>query len=382
MKKRGHGQILYQKAKTGKIHQWRAWTNGGEVVVEHGEMGGKLVINRYMAEPTNVGRANERTATEQAQFEVESLYKKRLDKKYCESIEEANETKFLPMLAHNSDVASKRKKITYPCYVQRKYNGLRCMANIRDGKVFLMSRGNKQYRVQHIEAQLKKILNKSDALDGELYNHNISLQDTNSLVKKWQPGQSEIINYVVYDYPLIKGKSLKQKKRIDYLMSMKEKVKDTNIIVSEVYTVNSWDEIVTYEKQFVAEGYEGAIIRTFDGDYEFGNRSDSLLKVKTFKDDEFVVVDHDVEISNINGNEIHAVVWICKNKFKSPDGTYKTFEVRPKGSFESRAEQLKNVNDYIGKKLTVKYFELTPDNIPFHGTGMHFRLEEDLPDES
>lgn len=377
----GKIKTLYQKAKTGKIHFWKAWAEGNEVVVEHGTLDGKSVVNRYTAEPTNVGKKNERNAEQQAIFEVNSLYNKKLDKKYCESIEEAEERKFLPMTAQNTDIPSKKAKITYPCYVQRKYNGLRCMANWRDKHIYLMSRGNKEYVVNHIQDQLKKILDKKDAFDGELYNHSISLQATNSLVKKWRRGESEIINYVIYDYPIINGKSLRQKERIDKLQTLKKLCKNTNIIIAEIFTANNWEEILAYEKQFIDEGYEGAIVRTFDGEYEFGNRSDSLLKVKTFKDDEFEVVDYDVEISNINGNEIHAVVWICKNKFESPDGTFKTFEVRPKGTFEERAEILRHVNDYIGKKLTVKYFELTPDNIPFHGVGLHFRLDEDLPDE-
>jgi len=377
-----YGNILYQKAKTGKIHQWRAWTNGGEVVVEHGTMGGKLVVNRYMAEPTNVGRANERNAKEQAIFEVESLYKKKLDKKYNDSIEEASEDKYLPMLAHNADIPSKRAKIKFPARVQRKYNGLRCMANWRNQSIFLMSRGNKQYNVHHIEEELAKILPTKDALDGELYNSNLSLQKINSLVKKWKPEESTIIEYHVYDYPYINGKSLVQSKRLAALKKLKEKFKGTHIVYVESYEVNSWEEIEAYEKQFVKEGYEGAIVRDLNGTYEFGNRSNALLKVKTFKDDEFEVVGYDIEKSNINGNEIEAVVWICKNKFKSPDGTYKNFEVRPKGTFIDRAEQLADVQSYIGKKLTVKYFELTPDNIPFHGTGMHFRLDEDLLDES
>ncbi|KKK86060.1 hypothetical protein LCGC14_2767050, partial [marine sediment metagenome] len=37
-------KTLYQKAKTGKIHYWKAWSEGGEVVVEHGAKGGKPIV--------------------------------------------------------------------------------------------------------------------------------------------------------------------------------------------------------------------------------------------------------------------------------------------------------------------------------------------------
>lgn len=381
IKKQKQIKTLYQKAKTGKIHFWKAWTDGGEVIVEHGTKDGKSVINRYMAEPTNIGRANARNAAQQAEFEVESLYRKKLDKKYCKTIKEALEDKFLPMTAHDSKIESKKAKITYPCFVQRKYNGLRCMAKW-DKSIRLISRGNKQYHVNHIEDQLKKILSKKDALDGEMYAHGVALAKINSLVKKWKPGKSNILNYVIYDYPIINGKSLKQKDRIEKLNELKNKVKDTNIVIADSFIVDSWEEIVACEKRFIKEGYEGAIVRTYEGEYEFGNRSNSLLKVKTFQDAEFEVVGYDVEKSDINGKKIDAVVWICKNDMESPDGAIKTFEVRPKGTFESRAKMLENVQDYIGKKLTVKFFDRTPDNIPFHGVGLVFRLEEDLPDES
>lgn len=256
------------------------------------------------------------------------------------------------------------------------------MANWRDGKIFLMSRGNKQYRVNHIEEQLTKLLDKKDSLDGELYVHSTPLATINSYVKKWKPGVSNVIEYHVYDVPHISGKSAIQADRVKHLAKLNKTFDKTNIKIVETHTANSWDEIVAFEKQFIKEGYEGAIVRLKDGIYEFGNRSDSLLKVKTFQDGEFKVTGFKVEASNINGKKIDAVVWVCKNDMKSPDGTIKTFEVRPKGTFEDRADQLKNVEKYIGKKLTVKYFDRTPDNIPFHATGMLFRLKEDLPDES
>jgi len=369
---------LYQKAKTGKIHFWQAWTENHEVIIEHGILDGRSVINRYTANATNVGKTNERTPAQQAIFEVDSLYKKKLDKKYCTSKKEAQEEKFLPMTANNTDVKSKRLKITYPCFVQRKYNGLRCMVNWRDNKIFLMSRGNKQYVVKHLEEQLTKILRKNDALDGEIYTHMLPLATINSLTKKWKPEDSRILEYHIYDYPYINGKNLPQEKRLSELQNLKTKCEGTNIIIVETLVANSWEEVVAYEKHFVAEGYEGAIVRTAEGLYNFGNRSNSLLKVKSFKDAEFEVVGYNTEISNINNNEIHAVIWICKNNMVSPDGSIKTFEVRPKGSLGDRSEQLLNAKDYIGKKLTVKYFDRTPDNIPFHGVGLHFRLKEDL----
>jgi hypothetical protein len=56
-------------------------------------------------------------------------------------------------------------------------------------------------------------------------------------------------------------------------------------------------------------------------------------------------------------------VFICKTK------AGQEFSVRPKGTHAQRSEWLKNIDSLIGKELTVKYAELTPDGIPFHPTG-------------
>ena len=39
------------------------------------------------------------------------------------------------------------------------------------------------------------------------------------------------------------------------------------------------------------KGYEGIIIRNIDGMYEFGFRSDNLIKLKVFDDKEFEIVE-------------------------------------------------------------------------------------------
>lgn len=44
---------LYTKQGV-KFRQWSCWVEGAEVVVEHGQMGGKLTQKRYTAEPKEV----------------------------------------------------------------------------------------------------------------------------------------------------------------------------------------------------------------------------------------------------------------------------------------------------------------------------------------
>lgn len=112
---------LYTKQGV-KFRQWSVWTEGAEVIVEHGQLGGKLTQKRYTAEPKNVGRANATTAEEQAIQEADAKVAKQLKTGYYYTIEEATDhVEFTPMKAQNSD--DYKHKLKFPCYIQPKLNG-------------------------------------------------------------------------------------------------------------------------------------------------------------------------------------------------------------------------------------------------------------------
>jgi DNA ligase-1 len=53
--------------------------------------------------------------------------------------------------------------------------------------------------------------------------------------------------------------------------------------------------------------------------------------------------------------------------------TEKEFHSNIKGTFEYLTEILENKDDYIGKLVTVKYFQLTPDGVPRFPFAIGFR---------
>ena len=112
--------------------------------------------------------------------------------------------------------------------------------------------------------------------------------------------------------------------------------------------VSTETELEQLHNEFVEEGYEGAIIRTGHGLYQFGYRSHDLLKVKAFKDNEYKIVGY----SNGVGKFIDCVIWVCE----TPEG--KQFRVVPKGTAKERSEWLKEANKHIDSWLKVKYFEM------------------------
>ena len=51
----------------------------------------------------------------------------------------------------------------------------------------------------------------------------------------------------------------------------------------------------------------------------------------------------------------------------------KEFHVRPKGTLQKRINHWRNINNLIGKMLTVEFQEWTPDGKPFHCRGVVVR---------
>jgi len=357
---------LYSKGKGKEIRVWRVQVDGPSIIVEHGRVDGKLQTVAKLAKGKNIGRANETTPIVQAVLQAKSMYKKQIDKGYFESIEEAENTVVvLPMLAHK--YTEKKHKIQYPCAVQTKLNGVRCNARWEGDEVKLFSRGGKPYDVKHISDSCKNYLPKGtgQAFDGEIYVHGMELQRINSLVKKPQP-DSVLLEFHIYDTFRIDNLEQSWVDRYSDLKGYWGRF--SNICpLRDVLTVEASGEkeVLQFEEEFVKEGFEGAIVRDHRGTYELSKRSNLLLKVKSFQDDEFEVIGF---LEDVRGG----VRWRCLTKDN------KEFRVVPMGSLPQRQEWFRTGDKYIGKMFKVKYFDFTPEGKPFHPVGICFRLEEDM----
>ena len=154
--------ILYGVEKNGKIKTWSAniylkginkKSDHAYATIEHGQQDGKKQMTvRDYTEGKNIGKKNETTPLLQC---IAETRKKWLDKLYQESYQETMPTpvqpeqhqdqsqdqsqeqeqqtstkKYFPMLAHKFEPASKTAKkntIIFPCFVQPKLDGLRCV---------------------------------------------------------------------------------------------------------------------------------------------------------------------------------------------------------------------------------------------------------------
>ena len=364
-------QTVYKKTSTGKIQQWRAWVEstatGFLLKVESGQTDGKLkeTAGRVIDEGKQ-----KRTAQEQAIFEANSKLNKKRDEAYYDTIESAqNEVKLLPMLAH--PFTKRKHNIDYPAIVQRKFDGVRCLARLNsDGTVTLLSRKGKEYpHLNHIKADVAaNNSNTNLVLDGELYSDTLTFQELVGLVKRvtLKPGNDEQMLEVslrVYDCVELNNEA-DFTDRYQTITNLTEGAEYLSLV--ENVRVSTESEIHAAQARFVEEGYEGAMVRNLTGAYAIGKRSANLQKVKTFLDGEYPIVG----FTQGTGGETGCVIWECSTS----DG--QTFRVRPRGTQEDRKVLFQNGSNYIGQQLTVRYQELTDDGVPRFPVGIAIRNYE------
>jgi len=398
---------LYGKASTGKIKMWsikvdsRKMKNekgediiAGVITTTHGYVGGKLQENeRIVTKGKNLLKKNETTPVQQAVNEAQSDWKKKTeaggmtekkpteeaaagagkaadsDKESVKSAKPSAEKNAKaaadaggvphPMLAH--DYNKRGKDIKFPCYAQRKLDGVRCLAISSSG---LFSRTGKAFpHMDHIRAEINS-LPKGTILDGELYSDSLNFQEIVGLVKKetLKPEDApKMLKIYLCVYDTVQDGT--NEERNAYLKNLfkTHKFKALKLLPTDV--ANNLDDVKKLHAEYVADGYEGLILRNKAGLYKVGHRSADLQKYKEFKDDEYKIIG----FKEGDGIEKGCVIWVCETKDKKP------FSVRPRGTHEDRAEAFKSASKLLGKTLTVRFQELTEDGIPRFPVGLAIR---------
>lgn len=371
--------VLYKRTSTGKIQRWEIFVkeidDGFSIVTKHGYVDGKIVEDAgiIVSEGKNLGRSNQTSPLEQAETEAQSKWTKKKDEGYVESINDAEkDVVVLPMLANKYEKV--KHHITFPCFVQRKYDGTRCLSIMRGGSVELISRKGKPFCfMDHIRAELAELFKETNDdfyLDGELYSDELTFQQIVGTVKKSKTKADEEtmlkIQYHVYDCFSLVNLNLPY----EYKATLLEKLignKYNYIKMVESVEAHSEEDIYHLHDQFVSEGWEGAIVRNKKLKYELDKRSNELLKVKAFMDEEFKIIG----VQEACGNDVGTAIFVCKN-----NGDDRTFSCRPKGTREQRREWFVNFEKYKGKMLTVEFFEKTDEGLPRFPVGKAIRAYE------
>jgi DNA ligase-1 len=274
---------------------------------------------------------------------------------------------FLPMLAHRYDKHS--AKINFPCLVQPKLDGVRMLARKDNGIVTMWSRKGKVIDIpDKINAQLCEMLDDGQCTDGELYVHGWTFQKIIAAVKK-KRDDTDLLEYHIYDspHPTLPFEMRLPQKGVGATMYPRHcqgwTIIGKNIKFIATHDVVDQAEFDVYEGMFVQQGYEGMMVRNQNSPYKYKYRSYDLQKVKRFLDNEYKIIGG----KDGTGRETGLVIFRCSTS----NGL--EFDVRPRGTHEERAVIFKNLTDYIGKHLTVRYQELTDDGRPRFPVGIAVR---------
>ena len=364
------------------------------LITESGELGGHLKSNQKILSNIKLSSKKGITSLEKyAEEQAKKIFNNKKKEGYIEynnnnnnnneneneinnaetpkKIEEENENSinkkitirtYYPMLAHRYN--EKKGDIKFPCFVQPKLDGVRCVVV---GNKLYSRNGNRFPVLPHIENELKLYNKNNLILDGELFTDDINFEKIVGLVKKYKKSEEDEKNSLkiylnVFDY--IDSK-LPFNKRLINLNQFFEKNKNMKYI-KQVKTEECPQEknIEEFLEKYTKEKYEGLIIRNKSGLYEENTRSVHLQKLKKFIDEEFEIIDY---TTPDQGKEVGCVIWICKTK----EG--KQFSVRPSGNYQERKKLYREAKKYIGKMLTVRYQELTNGHVPRFPVGVTIR---------
>lgn len=359
------------------LESWQCDVDQNKIKYTWGQINGKMQVQECeVLAGKNIGKANETTKEEQALTEAKAKINKKIKEGY-----EIKENNFLfklkeardcpqPMLALDFYDREDKidKKASY--YVQPKLDGIRCLANTKTGKLY-SRKGEEITTMPHISEAVLHFYENSNIewLDGELFNKDFSFQTIMSIVRSNVNAHelSKFIEYHVYDHI---NETLNFEDRINQItlipQILSSKYQNSPIHIVDTHKI-SYDNLSERLEYYEHLKYEGMMVR-FNLPYET-KRSSRLLKMKTFKQEEYLIIDAE------------------KEKFDDTLGAFilgsdkGSFKARPALTDSERLAIWRDIDKYINNKTywaTVKYQELTEEGIPRFPVCVGIRYSGDM----
>lgn len=372
---------IYCRDSAGATRFWRYEIDGERWRGQSGLVGEGYSVTSSgwsQAKPKNPGKKNARTAKEQAAFEAEAELRKKLDREYRRTVEELDSVPPAPMLAQKYKDLKKGLRfpggVTPGVFVQPKLDGIRMFGTSHGG----FSREYQQFgrSVDHIMDALAPVFraNPDVIFDGELYNHTLKddFNSISSLVRKQNLDDEDVtrcqslLQYHVYDLPSDKPFAVRMFELQN--ISRAFDLDLSPVVIVPTVGVDTLEQIDACYEDFLADGYEGQMIRTNEP-YAFGVRSWSLLKRKEFVDIEVPITRQLMGEGNWDGIP-KAIEYMLPGDKRGPDGN------RPKAGIKGSQEFCRSLIDRKPKFATIRYFALTPAGIPRFPVAVDFHDEE------
>ena len=203
---------------------------------------------------------------------------------------------FSCMLAH--DGAKHPKKIKGDCLVEYKYDGVRVIAIVKNGKATLYSRNGKIFHnFPHIENALSKSEYNNIVFDGEVMSDDF--QALMKQVYRKSGAQTDDAYLALFDILPLKefneGKSklssIERKEELNKLSkSFENAIKLVDYEVINFDEKDGQDKFASMNKEALEKGFEGLMIKPNDNYYEC-KRSHAWLKIKPFIEVTLKIID-------------------------------------------------------------------------------------------
>lgn len=396
-------KYLLGKSSTGKFRWWQCecdekWhddVNGFVIQRSYGQVGGKTTMS-----PTIIVSQTKQKRNWQEQYTLQfnSEVKKQLDKGYVEVPKHPNDYSeaelseifgevvtnqvgvIKPMLAKQESKLTNRKILDKEWLCSKKLDGVRCLMYWDGKQVHTASRGGENYdpTTSHLRENEQLIEffknHPSIILDGELYCHGKTLQQISSAARMEKNAYDcDWLEFWIYDCYDKANPDMIANDRIKFLFEVldvylnpTENTKPIDLIrvVAQEY-VHGEQMIWDFHDEYVAEGFEGCVIRNPDKPYKPNGRTNDMIKFKNYKSEDFKVIGYEL---GRRGSE--DMCFICELE----DG--RTFKAMPVGDRAIKEEYVENFESkYKGHFAECTYFNYSNDGIPTQPKMRVFRFD-------
>jgi len=280
-------ETLYNLDSKGKVRVWWMEREVEKYRTVSGIEDGNLVTSEWkVAHGKNVGKKNETQDWEQADLEIHAIYIKKLDNKYYRDRDSVGSYKyFKAMLAEKWSDRKDKLPEGVDLWSQPKLDGYRCIIS-KDGA---LTRGGKPFLcIPHILEALKPVfdLYPDAVFDGELYNHDLrdNFNEIGSIIKQMKPTQEDLdkskkfAQFHVYDMPSVEGKFSARHYKLQSVFLDIASDAPIKMVQTKLVTDGQSSEILDQlYGEYLADGYEGQMIRVDDANYESGNAKNFLM---------------------------------------------------------------------------------------------------------
>lgn len=180
-------------------------------------------------------------------------------------------------------------EVPIPCQAELKYDGVRCIAIVEDGKCTLFTRKGREMSFPLIEQETVRLSGLEDmTFDGELETlsrTSISGICNSNLKTGYVAGSDDHITFKIFDEIPTKifkaqGLSKKQKERtLDLAKRFMGLQSRKRLVLGESQTVYSKDKLMKLSNRYIADGFEGIIAKDPEAPYHY-RRNKAWLKLK------------------------------------------------------------------------------------------------------